>query len=235
MAAHPSKIDWPKRYELLAEKSTHPVIKSFYQSAVSNASLPISEVPLVALDFETTGLNFDKDDIVSVGLVPFTSKRIYCKDSAHWLVQPQQKLDEESIVVHGITHSELKHAPDFSSIMEPVLKALTGKVIVVHFSPIERHFLYQAMMSRVNEGVEFAVIDTLELERRALKAKQGLLGRLFNSKLGSVRLADSRTRYSLPAYQNHNALNDAIATAELLQAQLAYHYRPDTELSQLWF
>ena len=72
MAAHPSKIDWPKRYELLAEKSTHPVIKSFYQSAVSNGSLPISEVPLVALDFETTGLNFDKDDIVSVGLVPFT-------------------------------------------------------------------------------------------------------------------------------------------------------------------
>ena len=48
-----------------------------------------------------------------------------------------------------------------------------------------------------------------------------------------MRLADSRIRYSLPAYQNHNALNDATATAELLQAQIAYHYRPDTPLSEL--
>ena len=104
---------------------------------------------------------------------------------------------------------------------------------MVHFAPIERHFLYQALQARLGEGLEFAVIDTLDLETRALKAKQGLLGRLFNSKLDSVRLADSCIRYSLPAYQNHNALNDAIATAELLQAQLAYHYRSDTPLGEL--
>lgn len=233
MITNSAKQNWPARYKALSATSRHPCIQHFYQSAVNDLNLPISEVPLVALDFETTGLNFDKDDIVSVGLVPFTSKRIYCKDSAHWLVQPRQKLDEESIVIHGITHSELTGAPDFSSIIEPLLAALAGKVIVVHFAPIERHFLYQALNARLGEGLEFAVIDTLELERRALKAKQGLLGRLFNSKLGSVRLADSRTRYSLPAYQNHNALTDAIATAELLQAQLAYHYRPDTPLRAL--
>tara|TARA_B100002049_G_scaffold214452_1_gene179305 strand:+ start:5406 stop:6113 length:708 start_codon:yes stop_codon:yes gene_type:complete len=233
MAVHPSKIDWPKRYEQLAEKSTHPLIKHFYQSTISNGSLPISEVPLVALDFETTGLNFDKDDIVSVGLVPFNVRRIFCKHSQHWVVQPRQKLAEESIVIHGITHSEVSEAPDFTSIMEPLLDALQGKLIVVHFAPIERHFLFQALKARLGEGLEFAVIDTLELERIALKAKQGLLGRLLNTKLGSVRLADSRSRYSLPVYQNHNALNDAIATAELLQAQIAYHYRPDTPLSEL--
>ena len=228
-----SPLDWPRRYEQLLHSAQNSLLKEFYKQAFTNQTAPLKDVPFVALDFETTGLDANTDDIVSVGLVPFTSKRIYCKDSAHWLVQPRQKLDEESIVIHGITHSELTGAPDFSSIIEPLLAALAGKVIVVHFAPIERHFLYQALNARLGEGLEFAVIDTLELERRALKAKQGLIGRLFNSKLDSVRLADSRTRYSLPAYQNHNALTDAIATAELLQAQLVYHYRPDTPLREL--
>lgn len=233
MAKQGAKLDWPTRYQQLLAQSKQPLIKAFYGSAICDLSTPISDVPLVALDFETTGLNYQNDDIVSVGLIPFNTKRIFCKDSQHWIVQPRRKLAEESIVIHGITHSEVSDAPDFSTIMEPLLAALKGKVIVVHFAPIERHFLYQALQARLGEGLEFAVIDTLDLETRALKAKQGLLGRLFNSKIDSVRLADSRIRYSLPAYQNHNALNDATATAELLQAQIAYHYRPDTPLSEL--
>ena len=233
MAKQGAKLDWPTRYQELLTQSKQPLIKAYYESAICDLSTPISDIPLVALDFETTGLNYQNDDIVSVGLIPFNTKRIFCKDSQHWIVQPRRKLAEESIVIHGITHSEVSDAPDFSTIMAPLLAALKGKVIVVHFAPIERHFLYQALQARLGEGLEFAVIDTLDLETRALKAKQGLLGRLFNSKIDSVRLADSRIRYSLPAYQNHNALNDATATAELLQAQIAYHYRPDTPLSEL--
>ncbi|WP_392343675.1 3'-5' exonuclease [Pseudoalteromonas prydzensis] len=229
-----NKIDWQKRYKQLENSSKHDCIKHYYRNAIFDGNTAISDVPLVALDFETTGLNFNHDDIVSAGLVPFNTRRISCSGSKHWLVNPKQKLDEESIVIHGITHSEVVDAPDFSKIIEPLLAALAGKVIVVHFAPIERHFLYQALQARLGEGLEFAVIDTLELEKRALKARQGLIGRLFNKKLDSVRLVDSRKRYSLPAYQSHSALTDALATAELLHAQLAYHYRDDTRLADLW-
>lgn len=229
-----NKIDWELRYKQLQSEAKNQCIKDYYSHTVGVGNIAISDASLVALDFETTGLNYHSDDIVSVGLIPFNTRRIYCRDSQHWLVKPKQKLAEESIVIHGITHSELVDAPDFSQIIEPLLAALKGKVIVVHFAPVERHFLYQALKARLGEGLEFAVIDTLELEKRALKARQGLIGRLFNTKLDSVRLANSRQRYSLPAYQNHNALNDALATAELLQAQLAHHYRQDTPLANLW-
>lgn len=232
--AQNTKISWPSRYQTLLDQSQHPLISAFYQQAPKLPDAAIESLELVALDFETTGLNYHDDDIVSVGLVPFDHRRIRISDSQHWLVKPKQKLADESIVIHGITHSEVSNAPDFSDIITPLLSALTGKVIVVHFAPIERHFLYQALKARLNEGVEFAVIDTLVLEQRALSARQGLLGKLFNKKLGSVRLADSRARYNLPAYQNHNALTDALATAELLQAQLAYHYQARTPLSELW-
>jgi DNA polymerase-3 subunit epsilon len=50
----------------------------------------------------------------------------------------------------------------------------------------------------------------------------------------SIRLADSRLRYGLPLYQAHHALTDALATAELLQAQIATHYPADVTVGELW-
>ncbi|MCP1328190.1 3'-5' exonuclease, partial [Halomonas sp. 707D4] len=50
----------------------------------------------------------------------------------------------------------------------------------------------------------------------------------------SIRLDASRQRYGLPSYQGHHALTDALATAELFQAQVAYHYSPETPLERFW-
>ena len=48
------------------------------------------------------------------------------------------------------------------------------------------------------------------------------------------RLADSRLRYNLPVYRPHHAVTDALACAELLQAQLAHRFNKETPVSQLW-
>ena len=227
-------IDWSTRYEQLINSTENKVLKNFYSSAFNQPLAAIKDVPFVAMDFETTGLNSKNDDIVSVGLVPFNFQRIYCKHSRHWVVQPRRNLHEESIVIHGITHSEVNDAPDFNRIIEPLLLALSGKVVVVHYAAIERQFLNNALLLRLKEGIEFALVDTMDIERKALEARQGLLGKLFNTNLGSLRLTHCRERYSLPAYKNHNALTDALATAELLQAQLSHHYKLETPISELW-
>ncbi|GAL22291.1 DNA polymerase III epsilon subunit [Vibrio maritimus] len=65
----------------------------------------------MAVDFETTGLNPEKDGILSIGLVPFTLSRIKLNQAAHWTVRPKAKLEEESVVIHGITHNDLIDAP----------------------------------------------------------------------------------------------------------------------------
>ena len=226
--------NWNTRYAQLADDAQNNLLKEFYLSTFSDASVSVKDIPFVALDFETTGLNSKTDDIVSVGLVPFTLARIYCKQSKHWVVQPRRNLSESSIVIHGITHNDVDNAPDFDNIIAPLLNALRSKVIVVHYAAIERGFFNSALLLRLKEHIEFMVVDTMELERRALKAKQGLIGQLFNTKLGSLRLNDCRKRYSLPAYEGHHALTDALATAELLQAQLRHHYTEETPLFTIW-
>lgn len=226
--------NWNTRYAQLADDAQNNLLKEFYLSTFSDASASVKDIHFVALDFETTGLNSKTDDIVSVGLVPFTLARIYCKQSKHWVVQPRRNLSESSIVIHGITHNDVDNAPDFDNIIAPLLDALRSKVIVVHYAAIERGFFNSALLLRLKEHIEFMVVDTMELERRALKAKQGLIGQIFNTKLGSLRLNDCRKRYSLPVYEGHHALTDALATAELLQAQLRHHYTEETPLCTIW-
>ena len=226
--------NWNTRYAQLADDAQNNLLKEFYLSTYSDATASVKDIPFVALDFETTGLNSKTDDIVSVGLVPFTLARIYCKQSKHWVVQPRRNLSESSIVIHGITHNDVDNAPDFDNIIAPLLDALRSKVIVVHYAAIERGFFNSALLLRLKERIEFMVVDTMELERRALKAKQGLIGQIFNTKLGSLRLNDCRKRYSLPVYEGHHALTDALATAELLQAQLRHHYTEETPLCTIW-
>jgi DNA polymerase-3 subunit epsilon len=80
------------------------------------------------------------------------------------------------------------------------------------------------------------VIDTMQLEARLhpRKRRPGWLRQLLDQQAVSIRLADSRLRYGLPLYQAHHALTDALATAELLQAQSATHYPASTAVGDLW-
>ena len=227
--------DWPQLFAQLAEEAADFRLRNFYEAGVVAADTPLKDVPFVALDLETTGLSANKDDIVSVGLVPFNLNRIRCRGAHHWIVNPRQPLAEQSVVIHGITHSDVSNAPDLMRIIEMLLESLAGAVVVVHYRRIEREFLNAALHTRLAEGIRFPTVDTMDLEARLHRTgRTSMVARLKGHKPASIRLADSRTRYGLPYYQPHHALTDALATAELLQAQIANRYSPDTPISELW-
>ena len=229
------QLDWDKRFELLAKTSKYPALKTFYQQGVVAASTPIADVPMVALDFETTGLDANNDSIVSIGLVPMTISRIRCKEAQHWIIKPETDLHSKSVMVHGITHSAVADAPEFLTIADQLLACLQGKVIVAHHSPIERGFLHAALKYHIQEGIEFPVIDTMTLETRFTRSmRQTFWRRLLGRGVESIRLIDSRSRYHLPYYRQHHALTDALACGELFQAQCATHLTPDTPVSTIW-
>ncbi|KKD58602.1 DNA polymerase III subunit epsilon [Grimontia sp. AD028] len=227
--------DWSTLNERLKQKAKVPLLKRFYEAGVVNGDTPVSEVEFVALDLETTGLDPSKNDIVSIGLVPFTLNRIHCREAKHWIVKPRKPLEDDSVVFHGITHSDVSDAPDLRRILEEVLASLEGKIVVVHYRRIERDFIEAAVKSRLGETLLFPVVDTLEIESWYYrKPFQKFWSCLMKKPLTSIRLADSRRRYNLPFYQGHNALTDAIATAELLQAQIAHRFGRDHPIKALW-
>ncbi|MDP5290764.1 3'-5' exonuclease [Oceanimonas sp. CHS3-5] len=227
-------LDWPALFEERARSARDYRLQRFYRAGLPAPDTPLAQVPFVAMDFETTGLDVKKDAIVSIGLVPFSLQRIRCKEAAHWIVNPHKPMVEETVVLHHITHSEVKEAPDLLLVLDDLLAALAGRVVVVHYRRIEQVFFAAALKARLNEDIRFPVIDTMELETRFHPRRLNLWDRLRRRKPASIRLANSRERYHLPYYAPHHALTDALATAELLQAQVAHHYTPETPLSELW-
>jgi DNA polymerase-3 subunit epsilon len=228
-------VDWQRYCQQQAESARHPLLQQFYSAGAVAASTPISQVPLVAIDFETTGLDADKNSIVSIGLVPFNLQQIFSSRARQWLVKPRFQLTDESVTVHRITHSEIDAAPDLRHVLHELLPQLAGKVAVAHYRHIERQFLRAALQVRLGEGIAFPIIDTLELEARLYRSKApGLWDRLRRRQPVSVRLDASRHRYGLPPYRPHHAVTDAIACAELLQAQISHRFSMDTPVSELW-
>jgi len=210
-------------------------LKTFFDAGVVDPKTPLNEVPFVALDFETTGLNPQEHGIVSAGMVPFTLDRIRCRKASHFIMKPRQTLLSESITIHGITHSDVQSAPDLDDILHELLPKLAKQVVVVHYRQIERDFLNLALLTRIQEQLFFPVIDTMVIEEQILRKQRSV----FSSLLGrrstlSLRLPDIRERYGLPRYHLHHAMTDALATAELLQAQVAHYLDEKTPISKLW-
>lgn len=229
------KRSWPQRYQALAFDTRNPLLKAFYKAGCVSPETPLSEVSLVAMDFETTGLDPLQHSIVSLGLVPFTLGGIQLNEARHWLVHPKLPLSQASIEIHGITHSDVDQAPDIADIFDKLFGLLNGRVPVVHYRDIERGFLDVALKYRLKEGIQFPVLDTMAIEAHLHPDRHpSRWQKLAGKKPVSIRLADSRLRYGLPHYASHNALIDAIATAELLQAQILHHFSPDTPIGDLW-
>jgi DNA polymerase III subunit epsilon len=219
-----------------AESAHSPILREFYARGCVEADRALRDTPLVALDLETTGLDPERHSVVSLGLVPFSLKRIVCRESVYRVVQPRREPDAESIVIHHITHSEMADRRRISPMCwKLLLKALAGKVVVVHYRAIERRFLDAVCRNRLGEGLVFPVIDTMAIEARAHpRRKPGVIDRWLGRKPISLRLAACRERYNLPHYGAHHALTDALATAELFQAQVAHRYGPETPVGAVW-
>jgi DNA polymerase-3 subunit epsilon len=81
---------------------------------------------------------------------------------------------------------------------------------------MELGFLKQAWQEQKLADFSVNWLDTLAIERaKAHRTQQPI-------QEGGFRLGPCRERYGLPDYQGHDALTDALATAELLLAQVAY-------------
>ncbi|MGJ7458957.1 3'-5' exonuclease [Halomonas sp. MA07-2] len=226
---------WPEYLADRAARVRHPLLKAYFAAGCPEPATPIGEVPLVALDIETTGLDPRRHAIVSVGVVPFSLSRIPLRERRYWVLKPARELTEQSVILHRITHAEVEHAPDLAEILPELLELLRGRVVVVHYRQIERPFLDTGIQARLGEGLRFPLIDTMSLEARLHRQSPwARLRRWMGRPPVSIRLHNSRERYGLPAYQGHHAVVDALATAELLQAQVAGRYSSETPVSELW-
>ncbi|MEN8177619.1 MAG: exonuclease domain-containing protein [Pseudomonadota bacterium] len=176
------------------------------------------DLDIVALDLETTGLDPKRDKILSFGLVHLRKMSILLETSQHGFISLAEEIPEESAVIHQITDDVAASGKPIEEALPGLLAELRGKVMLVHYARIEQNFIDAAC--RELYGVPFVIrtIDTLVLARRLFEIRNHTI------QTGNLRLFNLRPQYNLPQYKAHNALSDALATAELFLAMAAEMY-----------
>lgn len=194
------------------------------QRLLQQQSLPspkalLADVEAVALDFETTGLDPQRDYVIAAGWVRIRGDRIVMASAREIHVRTHGADGVgQSAVIHGIVDSDLEHAASGETLLEEMLPDLAGCVVVAHAAAIERSFL-AALLRRLG-GVPWPnpFIDTMTLERHLVEAHGGRVRELH----GDLALDACRRRRGLPEHQQHSAGADAVACAELFLAQVAH-------------
>lgn len=178
----------------------------------------LAELETVALDFETTGLDAQRDHIIAAGWVLIRGDRIVMASARELHVR---NLSPEGVgqsaVIHGILDSDLEDAASSDMLIEQLLPELAGRAIVAHAASIERSFLAALLRSLGGVPLPNPFIDTMALERHLIEAEGGRVRELH----GDLTLDACRARRGLPDHQRHSAGADAVASAELFLAQVA--------------
>lgn len=190
-------------------------LRDVLSAPVPGRDTALDDVCLLAVDIETTGLDPRRDRVLSVAWVPVDGRRVVLAGAGQRLVADAGEVGR-SATIHGITDDELVAGAPLEDVVAELLGALRGRVLLAHFARIETEFLGAACRRFWGAGLEVDVVDTFELERRAL-----VRARDVEPAPGALRLGAVRDRRGLPPYRPHEALTDALACAELYLAQWA--------------
>ncbi len=169
-----------------------------------------------ALDLETGGLDAKRDPILSVGMVPIRNGAIRVGEAWTSLVRPApgDAIDPGSIAAHHLVPADVATAPSLRDVLTAVDVRLRGGVLLVHQASIDVAFLKRAYATSAVEWPKPRVVDTVELLVRSASR-----ARLFDPSAQDIdpetNLSLSRKHFGLPDYGRHDALTDAISTAEL--------------------
>ena len=202
-----------RRRRLLNRAPDGP-LRDFLAVPFPDRRADVFSVPIVSLDFETTGLDAGRDRILSMGHVEIHDGAICLATATHTLIRSDAALSEESVVIHRITDDAAAQGRPPDEAIAGLLHVLAGKVMLAHHARIEQQFLQQACLRLYGLAPVMPVIDTLMLARRWLARRNK------DVEQGALRLYALREQYGLPRYHAHNALSDALATAELFLAQV---------------
>ncbi len=222
------KLPWlALKRRRLGRRTYDSPFREFLDTPLPEGNSPFSQCEFVSLDIETTGLDAKKADILSAGWVLVRNGRVDLSTCESHLIRPEGEVGD-SASVHGLTDTQVESGLDRSIVFGRIIRALTGRTLVVHHAGLDKALLDRLCVSQFGCPLPVPVVDTMAIE---LKRQQR---RHHVSEKQSLRLTDLRTLYNLPYYQAHDCLVDAIATAELLIAMVAAHDGPDkTQLKRL--
>lgn len=153
------------------------------------------------VDLETTGGRADRNRIIEVGIVVHDGQRIL--DTYSSLIDPECYVPYGITQLTGITQEMVEGAPKFYEVARKIVEMTEGAVFVAHNVRFDYSFL-RAEFARLGYTYSRKNLCTVRLSRKAFPG------------LPSYSLGKLIQHFGIAVNDRHRALDDALATAELL-------------------
>lgn len=177
------------------------------QASFDDVGTPLVDVTFCVLDLETTGGSPDDDRICEIGAVKIRGGE--CLGTFHSLVDPGRAIPPAITVLTGLTTQIVRPAPPVAALLPAVLDFMGDAVFVGHNVRFDRSFLDAALARADFDRLSNVTVDTCGLARR-----------LVRDEVPDCRLGTLADRFRLDHRPSHRALDDALATADLLHVLL---------------
>lgn len=178
-----------------------------YQRSFDDLGAPLSKVTFCVVDLETTGTSPVRDAITEVGAVKVRGGEVL--GTFQTLVNPGCTIPPEITVLTGITEAMVVPAPRIEQVLPAFVEFSAGCVLVGHNVRFDLGFLQAALERHRWRRLDHPAVDTHPLARRLLR-----------DEVPNCRLGTLASRLRLDHQPSHRALDDALATTDLLHVLL---------------
>ncbi len=119
----------------------------------------------IVLDTETTGLSVsDGHRIVEIGCIELDNL-VPTKNKFHFYLNPERKVSEKALSVHGYTDEFLSDKKKFVEVADEFLRFISNKRLIIHNAEFDLSHLNNELKLIGKEKIQNDVIDTLILAR----------------------------------------------------------------------
>jgi len=166
--------------------------------------IPLTKLNVVVFDIETTGFFPEKgEEILSIGAIKMSGSYIHRDETFYSLMHVEKEITQDIVQLTGIQNEDLKNAPAPSNVLIEFMRFVKESSLVAHHANHERSFMQHASNRLFRMPFKHRIVDT------------AFLFNIVERNLDIAKLEDFCTHNDIPIVNRHNALGDAILTAEL--------------------
>ena len=169
----------------------------------------------VALDCETTGLNVNTDEIISIAAVRIAGNRVMTSERLELLVRPERRVSAESVRIHQLREQDVAQGTAPEAAMTQFMHFIGSRPLVGYYLEFDLAMIDRALAPILGGGGDMGLPQSRsEVSAMYYDYKFRQLPRhLRDNPIIDLRFATLMSDLDLPLRNAHDALNDAVMAA----------------------
>ena len=117
------------------------------------------------LDTETTGLDFDDDKIIEIGIVELKDN-VLTQNYFHEYINPEKDISISAQKIHGINNEFLLDKPTFNNLAQKFLDFIKDDTIIIHNAEFDTNFINKELQNCGFNKIKNSIIDTIKIAKK---------------------------------------------------------------------